>query len=138
MLGQHGGNRDRLSYSFNLNESAAADHLLRGIDRFLDLADLHRHLAMFHTDRPFSRCGADGANAAGATASRSVSSNGCAKQTIGTSSFSRGTTQIPGGSPEQYLTTTPAPFLVGSGRRSAVRTARHRRRNKFRVRFANK
>jgi transposase len=31
-----------------------ADHLLRGIDRFLDLGDLRRHLAPFysHTDRP--------------------------------------------------------------------------------------
>ena len=54
MLGQYGGNHDRLSYSLNLTESAPADHLLRGIDRFLDLATLRRHLAMFHshTGRP--------------------------------------------------------------------------------------
>jgi transposase len=54
MLGQHGGNHDRVFYSLNLNESASADHLLRGIDRFLDLATLCRHLAMLHshTGRP--------------------------------------------------------------------------------------
>ncbi len=54
MMGQHGGNQDRLFYSFNLDQHVPADHLLRGIDRFLDLADLRRHLALFysHTGRP--------------------------------------------------------------------------------------
>jgi transposase len=54
MMGQHGGNRDRLFYSFNLDEHVPADHLLRGIDRFLDLSELRRHLAPFysHTGRP--------------------------------------------------------------------------------------
>ena len=33
MMGQHGGNQDRLFYSFNLDEHVPADHLLRGIDR---------------------------------------------------------------------------------------------------------
>ena len=71
MFGLHGGNHDRLFHSFNLNASAPADRLLRGIERFFDLADLHRHPTMFpvHTGRPFSEGGADGANAAGATAS---------------------------------------------------------------------
>jgi len=39
MMGEHGGNQDRLFYSFNLDEHVPADHLLRGIDRFLDLAE---------------------------------------------------------------------------------------------------
>jgi transposase len=54
MMGQHGGNQDRLFYSFNLDTHVPADHLLRGIDRFLDLADLRQHLAPFysHTGRP--------------------------------------------------------------------------------------
>ena len=38
MMGEHGGNQDRLFYSFNLDEHVPADHLLRGIDRFLDLS----------------------------------------------------------------------------------------------------
>jgi transposase len=54
MMGQNGGNQDRLFYSFNLDEQVPADHLLRGIDQFLDLGDLRRHLAPFysHTGRP--------------------------------------------------------------------------------------
>ena len=54
MMGQHGGNQDRLFYSFNLDEHVPADHLLRGIIQFLDLGDLRRHLAPFysHTGRP--------------------------------------------------------------------------------------
>src|SRR6202034_1542307 len=54
MMGEHGGNQDRLFYSFNLDEHVPADHLLRGIDRYLDLTDLHQHLASYysHTGRP--------------------------------------------------------------------------------------
>jgi transposase len=54
MMGQHGGNQDRLFYSFNLDSHVSPDHLLRGIDRFLELSDLRRHLASFysHTGRP--------------------------------------------------------------------------------------
>jgi hypothetical protein len=39
MMGQQGGNQDRLFYSFILESHVPADHLLRGIDRFLDLGD---------------------------------------------------------------------------------------------------
>jgi transposase len=54
MMGQSGGDQDRLFYSFNLEQHVPADHLLRGIDRFLDLGDLRQHLAPFysHTGRP--------------------------------------------------------------------------------------
>src|SRR5450432_1909741 len=54
MMGQLSGNQDRLFYSFNLDEHVPADHMLRGIDRFLDLTDLRRHLADYysHTGRP--------------------------------------------------------------------------------------
>ncbi len=54
MMGQRGGNQDRLFYSFNLDDHVPADHMLRGIDRFLDLADLRQHLASYysHTGRP--------------------------------------------------------------------------------------
>ena len=53
-MGQQGGNQDRLFYSFNLESHVPADHLLRGIDRCLDLSELHRQLAPFysHTGRP--------------------------------------------------------------------------------------
>src|ERR1700691_2579679 len=54
MMGEHSGKQDRLFYSFNLDEHGPADHLLRGIDRVLDLSDLRQHLAPFysHTGRP--------------------------------------------------------------------------------------
>jgi len=46
MMGRQSGNQDRLFYSFNLNEHVPPDHLLRGIDRFLDLSELRKHLAV--------------------------------------------------------------------------------------------
>jgi transposase len=54
MMGQQAGNQDRLFYRFHLDDHVPPDHLLRGIDRFLDLSDLRRHLAPFysHTGRP--------------------------------------------------------------------------------------
>lgn len=54
MMGQQNGTQDRLFYSFNLDAHVPADHLLRGIDRVLDLTDLRRHLASSysHTGRP--------------------------------------------------------------------------------------
>jgi transposase len=54
MMGQRSGKQDRLFYSFNLDEHVPADHLLRSIDRYLDLTDLHQHLEAYysHTGRP--------------------------------------------------------------------------------------
>jgi transposase len=54
MMGHRSGNQDRLFYSFNLDEHVPADHLLRSIDRYLDLTDLHQHLEAYysHTGRP--------------------------------------------------------------------------------------
>ena len=54
MMGQRTGGQKPLFYSFKLDDHVPADHLLRGIDRFLDLEDLRRHLAPFysHTGRP--------------------------------------------------------------------------------------
>ena len=54
MMGQQGGNQDRLFYSFNLDTHVPSDHLLRGVARFLDLGELRGHLAAFysHTGRP--------------------------------------------------------------------------------------
>lgn len=54
MMGHHGGDQNRLFYSFNLDDHIPPDHLLRGIDRFLDLSTLRTHLAPYysHTGRP--------------------------------------------------------------------------------------
>lgn len=54
MMGQQGGAQDKLFYTFDLDDHVPRDHLLRGIDQFLDLGDLRKHLAPFysHTGRP--------------------------------------------------------------------------------------
>ena len=54
MMGQQAGVQDQLFYSFNLDSHVPTDHLLRRIDRFLDLSELRGHLAAFysHTGRP--------------------------------------------------------------------------------------
>jgi transposase len=53
MMGQT-ASQDQLFYAFNLTDHVPRDHLLRGIDRFLDLSELRQHLAPFysHTGRP--------------------------------------------------------------------------------------
>lgn len=54
MMGQQVPVQEQLFYSFNLEGHVPADHLLRRIDRFLDLGGLRGHLAPFysHTGRP--------------------------------------------------------------------------------------
>ena len=54
MMGEQRDNQRRLFYSFNLDEHVPADHLLRGINQFLDLSNLRAYLAPFysHTARP--------------------------------------------------------------------------------------
>lgn len=54
MMGSQGGEQEQLFYSFSLEDHVPKDHLLRGIDRFLDLSELRGQLAPFysHTGRP--------------------------------------------------------------------------------------
>ena len=54
MMGQRTGGQKPLFYSFRLDAHIPADHLLRGIDRCLDLSELRQHLEPFysHTGRP--------------------------------------------------------------------------------------
>ncbi|MGF7192428.1 transposase [Robbsia andropogonis] len=49
MMGQLGSEQDKLFYSFNLDNHVPREHLLRGIDHFLDLSDLRQHLAPFYS-----------------------------------------------------------------------------------------
>lgn len=53
-MGSQGGAQERLFYSFSLDDHVPKDHLLRGVDRFLDLSELRQHLTPFysHTGRP--------------------------------------------------------------------------------------
>lgn len=54
MMGSNDKPQDELFYAFNLDEIVPEDHLLRDIDRVLDLSNLREHLAPFysHTGRP--------------------------------------------------------------------------------------
>ncbi len=54
MMGQQTDSQEHLFYSFNLEEHVPQNHLLRGIDRFLDLSDFRQHVSGFysHTGRP--------------------------------------------------------------------------------------
>jgi hypothetical protein len=49
MMCQLGSGRDKLFYSFNLDNHVPREYLLRGFDRFLDLPDLRQHLAPFYS-----------------------------------------------------------------------------------------
>ncbi len=48
MMGQRAQRQSALFYEFDLDEAVPQDHLLRGIDRFVDLADIRRHLEPFY------------------------------------------------------------------------------------------
>ena len=52
MMGRQSGDQAPLFYSFNLDQHIPPDHLLRNIDRFLDLSDIHQHLARFYSKLP--------------------------------------------------------------------------------------
>jgi hypothetical protein len=54
MMGQQAVAQERFFYSFILDTHIPPDHLLRRIDRFLDLSELRQRLAAFysHTGRP--------------------------------------------------------------------------------------
>jgi transposase len=54
MMGNNGKPQDELFYAFNLDDVVPKDHLLRDIDRILDLSELREHLAPYysHTGRP--------------------------------------------------------------------------------------
>ena len=48
MMGNNDKLQDEFFYSFNLEDVVPQDHLLRSIDRFLDLSDLREHLAPYY------------------------------------------------------------------------------------------
>ena len=54
MLGPRQEAQAALFYEFSLEDHVPMDHLLRSIDRFVDLSSIHTHLAGFysHTGRP--------------------------------------------------------------------------------------
>jgi hypothetical protein len=49
MMGRQGDDQSKLFYEFCLEDRVSGDHLLRKIDRFLDLGTLRRELAPFYS-----------------------------------------------------------------------------------------
>jgi transposase len=49
MMGQLSNGQERLFYSFNIEDHIPANHLLRSIDRCLDLSDVRHYLADFYS-----------------------------------------------------------------------------------------
>ena len=49
MMGNQSGVQASLLYAFNLEDHVPQNHLLRSIDRLIDLADIRRHLAPFYS-----------------------------------------------------------------------------------------
>jgi transposase len=54
MMGHQTDGQEYLFYAFSLEDHVPHDHLLRNIDRMLDLSDFRQHLADYysHTGRP--------------------------------------------------------------------------------------
>lgn len=54
MMGRDDSGQEQFFYAFNLEDYVPEDHLLRGINQFFDLSELHQHLAPYysHTGRP--------------------------------------------------------------------------------------
>lgn len=54
MMGCQGSTQDWLFYSFNLDDQVPRGHLVRGLDRYLELGEMREQLASFysHTGRP--------------------------------------------------------------------------------------
>jgi transposase len=50
MMGERTVAQEALFYSFNLERHVPADHLLRSIDRFVDLSDIREHLRPFYSE----------------------------------------------------------------------------------------
>ena len=49
MMGDRLATQESLFYHFRLTDHTPADHMLRAIDRFVDLDGLRRHLAAFYS-----------------------------------------------------------------------------------------
>jgi transposase len=49
MMGSRQNEHGALFYEFSLDDHVPPDHLLRSVDRFVDLSDLRRELAPFYS-----------------------------------------------------------------------------------------
>ncbi len=49
MMGERAIRQEALFYGFHLDDHVPADHLLRSIDRFVELSDIRRQLAPYYS-----------------------------------------------------------------------------------------
>ena len=82
MMGERQVQQDALFYEFSLERHVAEKHLLRAIDRFVDLSGVRGHLAPFYseTGRPSIDPELLIRMLIAAIASASVRNDGCAKR----------------------------------------------------------
>jgi transposase len=50
MMGERTGAQEALFYGFSLEGHVPPDHMLRSIDRFVDLGDIRERLKSFYSD----------------------------------------------------------------------------------------
>ena len=50
-MGERTAAQEALFHSFDLERHVPSDHLLRSIDRFVDLSDIREHLRSFYSER---------------------------------------------------------------------------------------
>ena len=50
MMGERTVMQEALFYSFSIEDHVPADHLLRSIDRFVDLGDIREHLRPYYSE----------------------------------------------------------------------------------------
>ncbi len=50
MMGERQVGQDALFYEFSIERHVPADHLLRSIDRFVDLSGIRAHLRPFYSE----------------------------------------------------------------------------------------
>lgn len=50
MMGEQTGTQEALFYGFSLERHIPSDHMLRSIDRFVDLGDIRERLKAFYSD----------------------------------------------------------------------------------------
>src|SRR3954451_8858533 len=76
MMGERMVAQEALFYSFNLDRHVPADHLLRSIDRFVDLSAIREHLRPFYSETGRPSIDPDGHPLRAASVRRSSSEPG--------------------------------------------------------------
>src|SRR5262245_46733693 len=80
MMGDRLVMQESLFYEFCVDEFVPSDHMLRAIDRFIDLSDLRRHLGPFYSSMGRPSIDPESACCSSAIALASVQNGDCARK----------------------------------------------------------